>query len=246
MLADILGLSNMDVNPVFHRKQYGKFCIERYMDRYVQNSLGDTQWERLVLPYFINRDKYTMQLSMLRFQRCVFKSHEKYDQLLLKNLPIVYLVRDGRDSLVSYYFQFVKNRGYTKTFDSFLRSYLKKEARSFEEDYLNRVMGDWGENIESYLNKPNTLIIRYEDMKTNPIASIKDILRFLDQACDIQDELIKKTVIQHEKDLLTRDQYLHGARGQVGGWRKVFTRQQADMFWNEHHVHLTLFGYAKY
>lgn len=243
MLTDLLDLTNIDANPVFHRPHYGKYSVEKTLDNYVQRFSGKPKWKRWLLHIFINRDKYRLPLSVKRFQRCVIKSHEKFDKLVLKNLPIIYLVRDGRDSLLSYYYQFVKNSGYTESFDSFLRRYLKGEPINYRETYLCNAMGDWGENIESYLNKPNTLFVRYEDLKADTFSKLKDILEFLKSGHRISHTLIDEVISHHEKKLLTREPYPHSARGYVGGWRRAFTEKQARMFWDRHGDLLLTLGY---
>ena len=243
MLTDLLDLTNLDGNPVFHRHHYRKYTFEKILDDYVQRFSGKPEWKRHLLNLFINRDKYTLPLDIKRFQRCVIKSHEKFDKLLLKNLPIIYLVRDGRDSLISYYYQCVKNCGYTESFDSFLDRYFQRKLINYRELYLHHVMGDWGENVKSYLDSPNTLVVRYEDLKEDTSSKLNDILRFLRYEEIISSDLINEVVFQHKKKLLLRKPYPHGARGIVGGWRIVFTAKQAELFWSRHGDLLSALGY---
>lgn len=99
-------------------------------------------------------------LSSPRFFLC----HAAYDAMLPN---VVYVLRDPRDVLVSYYHY---NRFLNKKFDLTLADYLRAD---------NRWPCDWNEHVESWLTPkrhPRMIVVRYEDLHTDTAGAIHRIL----------------------------------------------------------------------
>lgn len=96
------------------------------------------------------------------------KSHEHFNK---KYSNVIYLMRDGRDVAVSYYFQYLKF-GSTQgvTFEEFLDKFNRGQVGG----------KSWSEHIESWLdNRVHRFhFTRYEDLKVNPIGELIKILTF--------------------------------------------------------------------
>lgn len=90
----------------------------------------------------------------------VIKSHAEYNPFYTR---IVYLIRDPRDVMVSYYFYLQSQGRYDKTISEFVRD------RRFG---INK----WIQHLDSWLNKPTSSLrayfIRYEDLKTKPSETL--------------------------------------------------------------------------
>ena len=98
--------------------------------------------------------------------RCFFKSHS-LPHPNYKN--VIYLIRDGRDALLSYY-HMLKNTG------------KKIEISSIFNYKVNYNGINWNEHIlkwESNPYKANILFLRYEDMITNKISVLNNLCDFL-------------------------------------------------------------------
>jgi hypothetical protein len=105
----------------------------------------------------------------------IIKSHTYFDPRYPK---VLYIVRDPRDLVLSYYnFQ----RKYRQIEDQFpLASYVDDfvSGRLVSADW-----GSWGENVGSWVytceNKSSFLLVRYEDMHKNPEREVQRIATFL-------------------------------------------------------------------
>jgi hypothetical protein len=104
----------------------------------------------------------------------LLKSHEYFDHRYRK---VVYLVRDPRDVVVSCYRYHLKVRrlddGYP--IDRYVHEFLNGELEPWRS---------WRGNVASWLdsgnNRPEFLLIRYEDLLENTVAVLSRIAEFLD------------------------------------------------------------------
>jgi len=100
------------------------------------------------------------------------KTHE-YNR---DNHPALYVIRDGRAASISLW------KFYSKRIS--LESIIKGQHR----------FGTWSNHLQSWhpWNRPNTLLIKYEDMKNNRQAVLNNISHFLE--CDI----INKNILDRD------------------------------------------------
>jgi hypothetical protein len=111
----------------------------------------------------------------------IVKTHESfdewYDRVNLKGKGFrfprtIYLVRDGRDVMVSYYHYVKGVHGYNGDFEEFLSDRLIKR-------------GEWSEHIRGWiidnhvLEKKRILLIKYEDLHADTMKQIKNIVDFI-------------------------------------------------------------------
>ena len=85
---------------------------------------------------------------------------------------IIYLVRDGRDSIVSFFDFHKKLNGYRREFDRFVHDVC-----------LGKIWpGAWHDHVMQWINwesrKP-FLLVRYEDLLHNPIQELDRLVRFV-------------------------------------------------------------------
>lgn len=96
----------------------------------------------------------------------ILRSHSLFTNRFPK---VVYLLRDGRDVMVSYYYHFKKLHDYKGTLCEFIK-----------EDKIRQV--EWSEHVNAWLynNKvTNMYIIKYEDMIDNTFREIKKLTEFI-------------------------------------------------------------------
>lgn len=112
------------------------------------------------------------QLARIPRPRIV-KSHEYFDCRYKK---VIYIVRDPRDIVVSYYHFHLKTRVIEDGFplDQYVARFLLGEVDGY---------ASWNENVVSWLatreGSSNFLFFRYEDMMQNPVAELRKIAAFL-------------------------------------------------------------------
>lgn len=108
----------------------------------------------------------------------IFKSHDAFREYVL-NGKVVYVIRNGRDSLLSMYH-------YRKQMDSLstpLSDFLRK---SLEGEYL---WGAWHTHVQKWhaqKDHPNVQIIRYEDLREDTVGTLGQILSFFNHPRDEQ------------------------------------------------------------
>lgn len=103
----------------------------------------------------------------------IFKSHS-YFRPKFSNNKVVYIVRDPRDVVISYYHYFNKTKDNKIEFNQFLKMFLKGDFNKF---------GSWRDNVGSWLgakqNSDNFLLIKYEDLLEDTYREFVKVCEFL-------------------------------------------------------------------
>lgn len=215
ILIDLLKPNTIDVNPIF-RKWFG-MINKHQIPEINYNQLTDS--------------KYTM-----------IKSHGRYETTKM-GIPIIYLVRDGRDSTISYYHFNVDHRGYTEDFNSYFDRHIgENRMNSYRERVLREFMGDWSENALSYVNRNNVLILRYEDLIRDTLSGVHEMLNFIGVKIDA--DLIEKSVEAGQQRLKDKNLRHDRPRGVSKNWREFMNAEQQRQFGERHRSALDLYGYS--
>ena len=172
----------------------------------------------------------------------VMKSHAPY----MSEYPkVIYLIRDGRDVYVSYYFHRLKQLSPDCTF----REYLERQ---------DHYPGTWGEHVASWVFRESTskmLIVRYEDLVQDCPKELKRILEFIginrteSQLKSAEKASCFKNMrrIECEKGRL----YQNGGpdifmrSGKTGDWKDFFKREEKMIFKAREGQFLVKLGYEK-
>ena len=153
--------------------------------------------------------KYYKRYSNLVF----FKSHE----LPKENYRnVIYLVRDGRDAMVSY-----------SHFNKKLGSPYDLNEMIFDEKYIYPCA--WYDHVQAWIENPynaDIIYIKYEDLLYNPLETLKKICQFT--GIERSDEFIKRVIkgnsFENVKNRATKYQGL-GHRNWQGEKAKDFFRK---------------------
>ena len=138
-------------------------------------------------------------------------------------LPAIYIVRDGRDVLVSYAnFSPIFDPAYRKPPELF-RKHLEMRMRDGVPRY-----GTWSENVEPWLDRPNTHVVHFADMIADPIAAVEQAIEALRLPLEIKGRNVPTF------DELRSKAPLHYRRGKVGSWRDEFPADLLPEFWERH------------
>jgi len=129
--------------------------------------------EHRVAEIYFNPDHRLRRLPRPR----ILKSHEAFHP----NYPrVIYIVRDPRDVAVSFYHHNVKARNIPDTYpiDEFIPRFLRAEFDPW--------WGTWGDNVMSWISmrqgRSNFLLLRYEDIKSEPELQLSKVAHFLQQS----------------------------------------------------------------
>jgi hypothetical protein len=155
----------------------------------------------------------------------LIKTHEPHRRQYRRG---VYLVRDVRDVLVSWYRVMQYNPDDLGSFDKSVRSFVTRKATPY---------GSWAGHVRSWLDGRRKglpiLVYRFEDLRANPAGALHEITHFIglpasqgqiDRAIARNTPERMRELEEASTDYLTRT---HGHRsrgvrsGAVGGWRDL-------------------------
>lgn len=110
------------------------------------------------------------RLSQLPEGLRFIKSHLAFEPYFLDG-KVIYMVRDGRDVLISYFDYYRHIKSYPGTLDQFLEKFTRGWLR----------YGTWRDNVGSWVehrDDPNLLLVRFEDMRADPLTTLQQIVQF--------------------------------------------------------------------
>lgn len=128
-------------------------------------------------------------------------------------------------------------------------------SRKVLTNQVRQHMLTWSEHVLSWVDAPelNRLVVRYEDMQTDPLTTFSQACHFLQLPCD--PARIEKAVRFSDFGVLARQEAEKGFRerpqhterffrqGQSGAWRNKLTPEQIKRIVDDHGVVMRRFGY---
>lgn len=167
---------------------------------------------------------------------CFIKTHNLPG---LDRNPAIYIVRDGRDALVSYahfVLAFVKIAGApSQTADdpNLFRTTLSDLLREERSPY-----GTWSQNVSAWQARPYTAVVRYEDLVQDPLRAAQRALDDLELPLrPIGRDLPSFSELQALDPRFFRS-------GNVGDNRKEFPADLLEAFWAKNGTTMRSLGYA--
>lgn len=179
-------------------------------------------------------------------------SEERYQKYARKK--VIFLVRDPRDVLVSYYFQRTRRKNESYDLGYFVRH------QWWGIDRVVAFMKGWYEHRHV---PSDFLLVRYEDLHRNPAGELHRILTFVDLE-DVSDEIVRTSVdyasfdnmLKMSLNELSEEPRLAPAdpldpksfkmrRGEIGGYKRYLSA--ADVEYVEERIRRELplsFGYT--
>lgn len=191
-----------------------------------------TTINELVPDIYISSNKQIEEFEKNR----IFKSHERFTS---KYSKVVYLHRDPRDVVISYYYWYLKFLKRDIRFDDFFDDFIKGKVK----------FGSWDKHYHSWINAAksnpnNILIINYKDLKNDTQMTFKEILKFCNIGADDSaiSEAVRKSSFNEMKNLensqveesfLSRtDSKINFVRSGKSEWRDRLTDAQKEIIYN--------------
>lgn len=191
------------------------------------------------IPEVGRHDKIIQKLGRPR----VMKSHAPYTREYSK---VIYVLRDGRDVYVSYYFHRLKGLPPGTMFKEFLRQ-------------ENHFLCLWGEHVTSWISREfqpsEILVIRYEDLARNCLEQLRLMAGFI--GLEIEDEKLRCAVRASSFENMLRLELQRGRpykddgpetflrKGQPGNWKELFGPEEKRLFKDREGQVLIELGYEE-
>ena len=157
------------------------------------------------------------------------------------------LVRDGRDAVISYYHWLCNFSDLSIDLDEFLRDGGGHTSKPPAQEWA-----DFYDGWCSYLNSDSTCVVRFEDMRNNPLEEIQRFCAFLgvsrpvDSILAAIDECSYSSMRAKEKEAVSESnsgEAMIMRRGEVGEWRSVLQGESLERFDHQAGAVLARLGY---
>jgi hypothetical protein len=147
--------------------------------------------------------------------------------------PAVYLVRDGRDALVSY-------AHFTLAYGQAAGPATPERFRAALRDLIleaNSAYGTWAQNADAWAARPATAVVRYEDLVADPCGQADRAAAAIGlDARPVSDHIPAFGELKEADGTFFR-------RGVAGGWRDEFPPDLLDLFWQKNGPTMLRHGY---
>ncbi len=155
------------------------------------------------------------------------------------NWPAIYIVRDGRDVLVSYAHYII----------DFERSEPAPRARretTSQDSELEQIMrdlliheasfGGWGRNVKAWINRdPGATLVKFEDLTCKPVEVVRATLSQIGHPIELkqgEDSFPTFDVIRQDASMRNRGQFFR--RGKIGAFRDEMPADLEELFWTKY------------
>ena len=179
--------------------------------------------------------------------------HTKFGQLYPKTL---YMVRDPRDVVVSYFHHYKTVTGSIMTIDAFVREYVEYGHIR----HYNPLQRRWDVQLVEWVLRAKTQrvkFVRYEDLLTDRPRVLREVCEFM--AFQPKAERFNLAVERGTFEAMRSDEKRHGAesypndemrqrgsfirKGQAGGWREELTPDLVELIAEKCAEMMDRFGY---
>ena len=180
----------------------------------------------------------------------VVKTHLLPSELVPPNpdIPAVYLVRDGRDAIVSMAHQRKDLIEWDSNYENNMHMAILAEGGSY--------FGGWSKNVSEWIKRAS-VIIKFEDLIKKPIECVERIRHIIDLPDPMVERLptfrkLKKKKYDYtsgEKLGFPVEEIRNGRkkffrRGKVGAWKDEMPSDIQQLFWQHHGKVMKELGYT--
>jgi len=167
---------------------------------------------------------------------------------------VIYFIRNPLDVAVSFAHHSAREpQQMIKTLNSSEFSFCGKRNRLYNQ--LRQKLGSWSEHVKSWTNQTAipVKVLRYEDMKANPLDTFESAVRFL--SLNKSREEVRKALQYSDINILQEQEEKSGfkekmikaelffRKGSVGEGKEVFTKEEIRQILEPHLDILQQFGY---
>jgi len=147
------------------------------------------------------------------------------------NYPAIYIVRDGRDALISL-------AHYQQSVEGDKNPFVTRLARLVDGDYG---FGSWSAHVESWINdRPTLVVVRFEDLVRDPVRIVLDTLKKI--GFPVSSNVVNKTIPTFDELKGLSPQFFRA--GKVGSWSSEMSDSLQRQFWRKNRSGMVKAGYV--
>lgn len=156
--------------------------------------------------------------------------------------PAIYIIRDGRDALVSYV-NHILNFDQDSIAEGANDDFRKKLENIITD---NASFGGWGPNVMAWAQRAApTVIVKFETLvlDSNPFDIVEQALaavKYRHSDAELVENNSPPTFAELHK---IRPEFFR--KGKIGGWRTEMPTDLQDLFWSEYEDAMIVMGYHK-
>jgi len=162
--------------------------------------------------------------------RRILKTHNKNNKII-KKIPVIYIDRDPRDIMVSYFHYTKKSNRFKHNLN--FGSFIRNRKYGLEAYYKHKL---------SYEQHTNIKFINYEDIKSDPVKNFTNILLFIgveinqqrikNAIYDSNMENTRKAQLKSSKDYNKqfKDNFTFARKGEKKQWIDYFQEEDLQYF----------------
>lgn len=186
-------------------------------------------------------------------------------QSVYPDAKIIYIVRDGRDVIISERFRnFIEESRFLTAEDKRIIADLRQDPASFNdgrasiftETFIRRTAGDWAHDLQETEGESLRLFgerfygLRYEDLLAHPFEEMKKVWKFLGVDVDPSREkaILEEMSSNPDEEWQSRrneDIASFLPKGQAGNWTRLFSEKDKAVFKDSAGEMLVRWGYEK-
>jgi LPS sulfotransferase NodH len=170
----------------------------------------------------------------------VIKSHEEYEvhQRLYPRRKCLYLYRDPRDTLLSYYFYMKAFRTdedvvFERIGGEGVLTAKTEQTISFDSeefmDFLLKHASEWAAHVEAWLAAGGVFTLSYEELHRDFVDKLAAIAAYLDIQPVVELAKVEKEYVHQFRRFLTGDARQFFRKGIVGDWRNWFSEEHVGV-----------------
>ena len=153
----------------------------------------------------------------------------------------VYVMRDGRDAVISRYFTWanasdppLKSRRRRRFRELVDKDNARKNLPAFIDELMRHPVGssvNWADHVRSYYeaSNPNAALLRYESLRQDGRSELSQAITAL-TGHPADPQAISRALEKFAFNRQARHRDRIVRKGQVGNWREHFTREAAEVF----------------
>jgi len=203
------------LNSVFNIKTYSIYDDGRDIG-------ADEATSDIVGHAFLPKD-FDLEKARASKETYYIKTHELLENMILDDKDkVIYLIRDGRESTLS--------------FTKYLKNYHGKSDDLTDVLYGNTPFKSWGEHVRQWSQLDDYLLIKFEELTEDPTSQLQKIADYL----DIRPSNEKIPTFQELQQVNPK----FFRSGKNSSWKEHFTKIEHLAFWLRNYEHMIAFGYT--